>query len=118
MPKVGTAIFLFPIQSVIKRGNSIVSLRTGAGKTYISALLIKYYYMKNRKGKDEQFLSFFFVPHRSIRDQQATAIRDVGDLRVMSCDDNSSAHQCIQYSHVIVCTPQKFLNCLLDKSIL
>ncbi|CAF1443158.1 unnamed protein product [Rotaria sordida] len=106
------------IQSVINSGNSIVSLRTGAGKTYIAALLIKYYYMKKRKEKDEQFLTFFFVPHRSIRDQQVTAIRDVGDLRVMACDDNSTANEFVQYSHIVVCTPQKFLNCLIDKTIL
>ncbi|CAF5048044.1 unnamed protein product, partial [Rotaria sp. Silwood1] len=106
------------IQSVINNGNSIVSLRTGAGKTYIAALLIKYYYIKKRKEKNEQFLTFFFVPHRSIRDQQVKAIRDVGDLRVMPCDDNSTANEFVQYSHVVVCTPQKFLNCLIDKTIL
>ncbi|CAF3126189.1 unnamed protein product [Rotaria sp. Silwood2] len=106
------------VQSVINSGNSIVSLRTGAGKTYIAALLIKYYYMKKRKENDKQFLTFFFIPNRSIRDQQVTAIRDVGDLRVMPCDDDSSANEFIQYSHVVICTPQKFLNCLVDKTIL
>ncbi|CAF1266590.1 unnamed protein product [Adineta steineri] len=106
------------VQSVIKSENSIVCLRTGAGKTYISALLIKYYYMKKKKEKKhEDFLTFFFIPHRSIRDQQVKALRDVGDLRVISCDDNSSANQFIHHNHVIVCTPQKFLNCLLDKTI-
>ncbi|CAF3817351.1 unnamed protein product [Rotaria sp. Silwood1] len=106
------------IQSVINSENAIVSLRTGAGKTYIAALLIKYYYMKKRKEKDEQFLTFFFIPHRSIRDQQVAAIRDAGDLRVMPCDDDSTANEFVQYSHVVVCTPQKFLNCLIDKTIL
>ncbi|CAF4778832.1 unnamed protein product, partial [Rotaria magnacalcarata] len=105
------------VQSVINSGNSLVSLRTGAGKTYIAALLIKYYYMKKQKEENKQFLTFFFIPNRSIRDQQVTAIRDVGDLRVMPCDDDSSVHEFVQYSHVIVCTPQKFLNCLIDKTI-
>ena len=106
------------IQSVIKSENSIVCLRTGAGKTYISALLIKYYYMKKRKEKDDaDFLTFFFVPHRSIRDQQVKAIREVGDLRVIGCDDDSSANEFTRYYHVVICTPQKFLNCLLDKTI-
>jgi len=105
------------VQSVIKSENSIVCLRTGAGKTFISALLIKYYYMKKRKEKTEEFLSFFFIPHRSIRDQQVTALRNVGDLRIIGCDDDSSANEFIQYNHVIICTPQKFLNCLLDKTI-
>jgi hypothetical protein len=106
------------VQSVIKSENSIVCLRTGAGKTYISALLIKYYYMKKRKEKtDDDFLSFFFVPHRSIRDQQVKAIRDVGDLRVIGCDDNSSANEFLHHYHVVICTPQKFLNCLIDKTI-
>ncbi|CAF3385232.1 unnamed protein product [Rotaria socialis] len=105
------------VQSVINSGNSLVSLRTGAGKTYIAALLIKYYYMKKQKEENKQFLTFFFIPNRSIRDQQVAAIHDVGDLRVMPCDDDSSVHEFVQYSHVIVCTPQKFLNCLVDKTI-
>jgi ERCC4-related helicase len=74
--------------------------------------------MKKRKEKSKDFLTFFFVPHRSIRDQQVTAIRDVGDLRVIGCDDDSSANEFIHYNHVVVCTPQKFLNCLIDKTIL
>lgn len=106
------------IQSVIGSGNSIISLRTGAGKTYIAALLIKYYYMKKRKQNENDFLAFFFVPNRSIRDQQVIAIRGAGDLRVIPCDDDSSVHEFIQHSHVIVCTPQKFLNCLIDRTIL
>jgi ERCC4-related helicase len=104
------------VQSVINSGNSIISLRAGAGKTYIFALLIKYYYMKKRKEKSEDFLTFFFVPHRSIREQQVQAIRDVNDLRVIGCDDDSSVNQ-FAFSHVVVCTPQKSLNCLIDKII-
>ena len=107
------------VQSVIKSENSLVCLRTGAGKTYIAALLIKYYYLKKKQEKPgEEFLSFFFIPHRAIRDQQVTAIRDVGDLRVIACDDESSADTFVRYNHVVICTPQKFLNCLLDKTIL
>lgn len=105
------------VQSVIRSENSIICLRTGAGKTYISALLIKYYYLKKQKETSEKFLSFFFIPHRSIRDQQVIAIRNVGDLRVIGCDDDSSVNEFTGYNHVIICTPQKFLNCLLDKTI-
>ncbi|CAF1429438.1 unnamed protein product [Rotaria sp. Silwood1] len=105
------------VQSVIQSGNSIISLRTGAGKTYIAALLIKYYYMKKRKENQNEFLSFFFIPHRSIRDQQVKAIRDVGDLRVIACDDDSYVYEFIHFNHVIVCTPQKFLNSLIEKTI-
>ncbi len=68
--------------------------------------------------KNENFLSFFFVPHRWICDQQVTVIHDVGDLRVIGCDDDSSANEFVQYIHVIIYIPQKFLNCLLDKTIL
>jgi len=105
------------VQSVINSGNSIVCLRTGAGKTKIAALIIKYFYMKKQKQHDKEFLSFFFIPNRSIRQQQVEALRSVGDLRVIGCDDDSSAYEFVQYSHVIVCTPQKFLNCLIDKTI-
>lgn len=105
------------VQSVIQGGNSIISLRTGAGKTYVAALLIKYYYMKKRKENQNEFLSFFFIPHRSIRDQQVQAIRDVGDLRVIACDDDSYVHEFINFNHVIVCTPQKFLNSLIEQTV-
>ena len=106
------------VRSLITHENSIVCLRTGAGKTYISALLIKYYYLKKKKNNSSaEFLSFFFVPHRAIRDQQAQAIRQIGDIRVIACDDNSSVKDFLGYNHVIVCTPQKFVNCLVEKSI-
>ncbi|CAF4761938.1 unnamed protein product, partial [Rotaria sp. Silwood2] len=73
--------------------------------------------MKKRKEDRKDFLSFFFIPHRSIRDQQVKAIRDVGDLRVIACDDDSFVHEFVQFNHVVVCTPQKFLNSLIDETI-
>ena len=107
------------VQSVIKSGNSIVCIRTGAGKTYTAALLIKYYYMKTMKEHQQQqrFISVFFIPHRAIRDQQVNAIRSVGNMRVIGCDDDSYVHEFVRRYEVIVCTPQKFLNCLCAKSI-
>ena len=106
------------VQSVIKSGNSIVCIRTGAGKTYVAALLIKYYFMKKMKEQQQQrFLCVFFVPHRAIRDQQVAAIRSAGDMRVIGCDDDSYVHEFVRHYEVIVCTPQKFLNCLQEKKL-
>ncbi|CAF1072119.1 unnamed protein product [Adineta ricciae] len=106
------------VQSAIQSGNSIICLRTGAGKTYTCALLIKYYYLKKKQEHpDEHFSTFFFVPNRSIREQQVEAIRSVGDLQVIGCDDDSTADAFAAFYNVVVCTPQKFLNCLMDKTV-
>ena len=74
--------------------------------------------MKKKKADpSSEFQSFFFVPHRSIRDQQVQAIRQFGQLRVIGCDDDSSLKDFLGYNQVIICTPQKFLNCLSEKHI-
>ncbi|CAF1637548.1 unnamed protein product, partial [Didymodactylos carnosus] len=106
------------VQMAIKQENTIICLRTGAGKTYIAALLIKYYYMKKMKiAANQRFLTIFLVPHRSICEQQVKAVDIIGNLCVTGCNDESFVHEYIQTSNVIVCTPQKLLNCLNDQTI-
>ncbi|CAF1084622.1 unnamed protein product [Didymodactylos carnosus] len=115
------------IQKAIQAQNTLVCLRTGAGKTYVAAILLKYYFIKKMKtiiinNKNEnnkqmkttpvKFLSFFFVPKRSILRQQADALRTVQNLRVTMCDDTSDVKHYIHSHDVIVCTPQKLVNCL------
>ncbi|CAF0996137.1 unnamed protein product [Didymodactylos carnosus] len=106
------------IQSAIKAQNTLICLRTGAGKTYVSAILLKYYFIKKMKTNPGKFLSFFFVPRRSILRQQADALRTVQNLRIVVCDEDSEVKKYVPANYdVIVCTPQKLVNCLKDKAI-
>jgi ERCC4-related helicase len=101
------------IRDAVRKRQTIVCLRTGSGKTFIASLLIKYYYIKKQKEKpNSQFSALFFVPRKAIRLQQAKAISDIGHLRVQLCDDEQTVDQLINANHVIVTTPQKFVNCL------
>ena len=106
------------IRDVIKNGNSIVCLRTGSGKTFIAALLIKYYLIKSQKvNSTKKFLTLFFVPRKAVRLQQAKAISDIGNLKVQICEDDQTIDQLMHSNHVIVATPQKFLNCLKKETV-
>jgi ERCC4-related helicase len=105
------------IRDAIRNGNTIVCLRTGSGKTFIASILIKYHFIKRRKANpDANFLALFFVPRKAIRLQQATAVNDIGNLRVRICEDDQTVDQILN-NHVIVSTPQKFLNCLKQEKL-
>jgi replicative superfamily II helicase len=56
-----------------------------------------------------KFLAFFFVPRRAILKQQLAKLKQIGNLRVVACDENNDAIQYINNYDVIVCTPQKLL---------
>ncbi|CAF3960473.1 unnamed protein product, partial [Rotaria sp. Silwood2] len=106
------------IRNAIRNGNTIVCLRTGSGKTFIASVIIKYYFIKSQKtNPDKKFFSLFFVPRKAIRLQQAKAISDVGNLRVQICEDDQTIDQLIDTNHLIVATPQKFVNCLNKETI-
>ncbi|CAF3418186.1 unnamed protein product [Rotaria sp. Silwood1] len=106
------------IRNAIRNGNTIVCLRTGSGKTFIASILIKYYFIKHQKtNSDKKFSCLFFVPRKAIRLQQANAILDVNNLRVQICEDDQTIDQLIGVNHVIVATPQKFVNCLNKETI-
>ncbi|UJR23748.1 hypothetical protein I4U23_026725 [Adineta vaga] len=101
------------IRDAIRHKQTIVCLRTGSGKTFIASVLIKYYFIKKQKEQpNSTFLALFFVPRKAIRLQQAKAVSEIGNLRVQLCDDDQTIDQLMQTNHVIVATPQKFVNCL------
>jgi ERCC4-related helicase len=101
------------VRDAIRNGNTIVCLRTGSGKTFIASILIKYYFIKKQKTHpDTKFFTLFFVPRKAIRLQQAKAIADIGNLRIQICEDDQTIDQLINTNHVIVATPQKFVNSL------
>lgn len=106
------------IRDVILNGNSIVCLRTGSGKTFIASVLIKYYFIKKQKtDPNAKFLTLFFVPRKAIRLQQAKAISEIDNIKVQICEDDQTIDKIIKTSHVIVSTPQKFVNCLKNGTI-
>ncbi|CAF1378392.1 unnamed protein product [Adineta ricciae] len=101
------------IRDAIRHKNTIVCLRTGAGKTFIASVLIKYYFIKKQKEQpNSNFSALFFVPRKAIRLQQAKAVSEIGNLRVQLCQDDQTIDQLIDTHHVIVATPKKFGNCL------
>jgi ERCC4-related helicase len=101
------------IRDAVRSGNTIVCLRTGSGKTFIASILIKYHYIKQQKtNPGSAFFTLFFVPRKAIRLQQAKAISGVGNLKVQICEDDQTIDKLIGTNHVVVSTPQKFVNCL------
>lgn len=106
------------IRDVIQHGNSIVCLRTGSGKTFIAAVLIKYYFIKKQKEhRDGPFHALFFVPRKAIRLQQAKALAEVKNLRVKICNDDETIEHWMDQAQVIVATPQKFVNTLDKRTV-
>ena len=105
------------IRDAIRSGNTIVCLRTGSGKTFIASVLIKYYFIKKQQTNPKSsFLALFFVPRKAIRLQQAKAVVDIGNLRVRICEDDQTMDTLLN-NHVIVSTPQKFVNCLKKETM-
>ncbi|CAF1655386.1 unnamed protein product, partial [Didymodactylos carnosus] len=94
------------IRHAVNSTNTIVCLRTGAGKTYIAALLIKYHYVKKMK-QSKHFLALFFVPRKAIRQQQAIALKQATNLHVEICGDEQVVQNCVVHNDIIVLTPQK-----------
>ncbi|CAF3458063.1 unnamed protein product [Rotaria sp. Silwood1] len=109
------------VQSAIQAGNTIICLRTGGGKTFVAALLLKYYSIKKMTLSNEngtKFLAFFIVPRRAMLKQQLEKLKQIGNLRIIACDENNDVTRYINNYDVLVCTPQKFLNGLKAKTIL
>ncbi|CAF2444552.1 unnamed protein product [Rotaria sp. Silwood2] len=108
------------VQSAIQAGNTIICLRTGGGKTFVAALLLKYYSIKKMTSSNQtgtKFLAFFIVPRRAMLKQQFEKLKQIGNLRVKACDENNDITQYINNYDVIGCTPQKLLNCLKAKKV-
>ena len=53
---------------------------------------------------------------KAIRLQQAKAVVDIGNLRVRICEDDQTMDTLLN-NHVIVSTPQKFVNCLKKETM-
>ncbi|CAF0763877.1 unnamed protein product [Rotaria sordida] len=108
------------VQSAIQAGNTIICLRSGGGKTFVAALLLKYYSIKKMtlsNGNETKFLAFFIVSRRAMLKQQCEKLKQIGNLQVIACDENNDVTQYIDNYDVVVCTPQKLLNCLKPKTI-
>ena len=74
------------------------------------ALLIKYNLIKKLTISNEnKFLAFFIVPRRAMLKQQVEKIKQIGNLRVIACDELNNPTQFTNTYDVIVCTPQKLL---------
>ena len=106
------------IRDAIRSRNSVVCLRTGSGKTFIASIVIKYYFIKKQQAHPgSSFFSLFFVPRKAIRLQQANAIVAVGNLKVQICEDDQTIDRVIHSNHVVVATPQKFVNGLKKRTV-
>ncbi|CAF1032799.1 unnamed protein product, partial [Adineta ricciae] len=108
------------VQNAIKARNTIICLRAGGKKTFVAALLLKYYLIKRLTSENDKkkFLAFFLVSRRAMLKQQANKLKQIGNLRVVICDEANDATQYVINSDVIVCTPQKLIKCLRMKTIL
>ncbi|CAF1008589.1 unnamed protein product [Adineta steineri] len=107
------------VQSSIQAGNTIICLRAGGGKTLVAALLFKYYLIKKTTSEnDKKFLAFFIVPRRAMLKEQLEKLKQVGNLRVVTCDEHIDVTQYTDNYDIIICTPQRLLNCLKAKTIL
>ena len=75
------------------------------------ALLLKYYLIKKLTFENDKktFLAFFLVSRRAMLKQQANKLKQIGNLRVVICDEANDATQYVFNSDVIVCTPQKLI---------
>ncbi|CAI0380188.1 unnamed protein product [Linum tenue] len=100
------------------RQNTISYLETGAGKTLVAIMLLRYYAPFLRK--PSPFIAVFLVPQVVLVRQQAEAVKTHSDLKVgtywgeMGVDfwDEAIWKQEIDKYEVLVMTPQILLNCL------
>jgi len=100
------------VQNAITASNTIICLRTGAGKTFVASLLIKYYLLKqisSTNGEPKKFLAFFIVPRRAMLAQQVEKAKQFADLRIAQCDEYVNLVEYTGKYDIIACTPQKLL---------
>ncbi|RNA16447.1 Interferon-induced helicase C domain-containing 1 [Brachionus plicatilis] len=98
--------------------NNIICIRTGSGKTLVSALISRYWYEKySQENKLDQFKVFFIVPTRNLVFQQSLAfLRAFKNQDIIEITENFNSLKIFSYfmseKKIFFLTPQKLINFL------
>lgn len=74
--------------------------------------MLKYYATKkmaSTNGQAIKFSAFFIVPRRAMLKQIYEKLKQIGNLRIIACDEALDIVTCVKNFDVIICTPQKLL---------
>lgn len=102
--------------------NNIICVRTGAGKTLISALVCRYWYEKySQENKLDSFKVFFIVPTKNLVHQQSLVFRKAFDENdIIEITDNFNSFKILNSFNskkILFLTPQKLINFLNEQKI-
>ena len=111
-------------QNGINGVNNIICLRTGAGKTLISAIICKHWYLKYKKeNRLNEFKVAFIVPTRHLAEQQCNAFKVAfheNSNILQSVDEKKTPEKIAEYFKsysIIFITAKKLFN-TVEKSLL
>jgi len=99
------------------RVNNVIVVRTGAGKTLISAIICKYWHtFYNKQKKLKKFKVAFIVPTRFLANQQCNTYGKAFDSCLLQeVNDKANEEKIYEYfenKSIIFLTAQKFINTL------
>lgn len=100
------------VQHAIQSTNTIICLQPASGKTFVLALLLKYYSLRKNEilfENQRKFLAFVCVSRSILLKQQVERLNNVKHLRITSVEENVDLIELTKTNDVIVCTPQKLL---------